>query len=351
MTEIFQEIYHSLREGKELVLATIASSSGSTPRTSGSKMIVYGDGRISGTIGGGAVEGDVIQKALTLFTTLGWTFSSYNLNPSGNAEQMDLVCGGQMQVLMEHVPVNSKNIELYGVVCEEIQQSRSFLWIGKVNEGTKNLHLDRAIQTATRKWFGSFQQTDEFLEVFGAGDLGSRETRLVEVGQQRFVVESVVAPHTVYLVGGGHVSKEIAALTKQLGFRTVVIDDRMEFANSDRFRDADGVHVCPRFADVFADFDISVNSYIIIATRGHSFDKEVLGQALKTDAGYIGMIGSSRKRQSIYQKLLKEGFEQSLIDQVYCPIGLPIEAETPAEIGISVVAQLIQHRAGQKSRG
>ena len=92
------------------------------------------------------------------------------------------------------------------------------------------------------------------------------------------------------------------------------------------------------------------HSYIVIVTRGHRFDQKALAQALLTKAVYIGMIGSRRKKAHIYRALIDEGFTRSALDQVFCPIGLAIEAETPAEIGVSVVAQLVQHRAGQRNR-
>lgn len=351
MTEIYEEIYQSLSKGIDMAMVTIVSDSGSTPRTSGSKMIVYGDGQISGTIGGGAVEGDAVKKALNLFTTKGCDLVSYNLNQGDNLAQMDLICGGRMQVLMEYVPVDGRNIELYRSVLEHMRRSCSCLLVGKVGDAADRIVVDRGIATVEKRWNGAFQLTDEQLEMLEKGGRDSAGTAWVEIGEHRYVVDRVLPPDTIYLVGGGHVSKEIAALTKQVGFQTFVIDDRTEFANTDRFKDADGVKVCPGFTDVFADFNITAKSYIIIVTRGHSFDKEVLAQALRTEAGYIGMIGSRRKRESIYQKLIQEGFDQSLIEQVYCPIGIPIDAETPAEIGISVVAQLIQHRAGRKNRG
>ena len=351
MLDFFQEIHNSLSSGKELVVATIISDSGSTPRTAGSKMIVYGDGHISGTIGGGAVEGDAIGKALNLFETRGCDLVSYDLNHNSNRTRMDLICGGRMQVLLEYVPVTSLDMEIYQTVCEQIRQSRPCVLIGKVSEANDQITVQRAVVTAEKKSIGAFQLTDEDFEVLEKGGKHTMNTNLVEVAQQRYLVERILPPETIYLVGGGHVSKEIAGLTKYLGFRTIVIDDRAEFANTERFKDVDGVKVCPGFFDVFKDFEITADSYIIIVTRGHSFDKEVLSQALRTEAGYIGMIGSRRKRESIYQKLIDEGLERSLLEKVYCPIGVPIEAETPAEIGISVVAQLIQHRAGRKNRG
>lgn len=155
----------------------------------------------------------------------------------------------------------------------------------------------------------------------------------------------MIPSDTVYIMGGGHVSKELALLTKQVGFKTLVFDDREEFANKARFPDIEGVFICSDFSKVFEDFNITPGGYVVIVTRGHRFDKEVFASALKTNAEYIGMIGSRKKRQYTYQSLIAEGYQQSDLDRVYCPIGLSINAETPAEIGVSIVAQLVQHRA------
>lgn len=351
MIEIFQEIYRALQRGRELVVVTIVSDRGSTPRTSGSRMLVYRDGSISGTIGGGGVEGDVIKGASNLFTTGGAMISSYNLNETGNADGMDLICGGRLQVLIEHIPVNEDNIGIYGTACDAIAMSRPFLLLGKVEEDGSLWRVQRAIEKVGDEFVGSLEVKRGVLDRLEMSKLAGDRTSLLEIEDRSYVVDFIHPPASVFIVGGGHVSREIAVLTKQVGFRTLVFDDRAEFANTKRFPDVDQVHVCPGFSGVFDAFHVNRSCYIIIVTRGHRFDREVLKQALQTKAGYIGMIGSRRKRETIYRDLLNAGVEQRALDKVYCPIGLPIAAETPAEIGVSVVAQLIQHRADWKKHG
>lgn len=350
MSELFHEIFQSLAQGNELVLATVIGDRGSTPRTSGSDMVVYRDGSISGTIGGGIVEGDVIRSAMNLFGSGGAVVSSYNLNLTGRADDMDLVCGGQMQILIEHLAAHEENVAMFRLMCKEMKMSRPFFWVGKIMENSGQRKVERAVQTADNTWSGSLAKEIALHTILGGIDIHSDKTSLFETNKQQYVVAPIVPPDTVYLMGAGHVSKEIALLAKQVGFRTLVFDDREEFAHPARFPAADGVFVCRGFDSVFEEYSVTPGSYIIIVTRGHRFDKEVLAQALRTDAGYIGMIGSRRKRESVYQTLLNEGFSQSDLDQVHCPIGLSINAETPAEIGVSVVAQLIQHRADRRNK-
>lgn len=176
------------------------------------------------------------------------------------------------------------------------------------------------------------------------------ETSLVEVSGKRLLVEPFYAPDAVYLFGAGHVARHTASLAANVGFRTVVLDDRAELANADRFPAADEVHVLPSFHEPMQRVAIDGRSYVVIVTRGHSHDKTVLSHALRTKACYIGMIGSRRKRDSIYRLLLEEGFQQRDIDRVHCPIGLSIGAETPEEIAVSIVGELIQVRAYLKKR-
>lgn len=149
---------------------------------------------------------------------------------------------------------------------------------------------------------------------------------------------------TAYIYGAGHVGKEIAKIAKYVGFSTVILDDRPEFANRDRFPEADKIEVLENFQNAFENYQAG-NNYIIIVTRGHSGDYDVLKQALSQECDYIGMIGSRKKIAVVYEMLKKDGFADIDLVKVHAPIGLEIEAETPEEIAISVVAEMIKVRS------
>lgn len=346
---MFHEICQALLNGQEITVATIISDRGSTPRNSGSKMIVYRNSTISGTIGGGAIEADVIKRALRLFETRGGEIVSYDLNRGANTDRLDLICGGQIQVLIEHLPVHEKIIDLYHTAQEEFKKSRSFFWIGKITDDNGKLQVEHAIQKTQNEFIGPLQVKHELQKLNESSTRIFNGSCFMEVEGHSYVIESIQPPDTIFLFGAGHVSREFAALNKKVGFRTIVFDDRAEFANANRFPDVDEIRVCPGFTEVFKGFATNAGDYIVIMTRGHRFDKEVLAQALQTEAGYIGMIGSRKKRDKIYNELINQGVNQSTLEQVFCPIGLAIDAETPAEIGVSIVAQLIQHRAKRKN--
>ncbi len=156
-------------------------------------------------------------------------------------------------------------------------------------------------------------------------------------------VESLVSPGVVYLIGAGHVALATAHLASFAGFDVVVMDDRSEYANQDRFPAAQKVLVLPSFDGCLR--DLSSNDYVVIVTRGHIYDRDVLAQALRTKAGYIGMIGSRKKRNVIYDSLREDGFSDLDLKRVHSPIGLSIGAETPNEIALSIVAELVKARS------
>ena len=349
MTALFQEICQALRSGKELAVATIITDSGSTPRHSGSRMVVFADGRTAGTIGGGAVEGDVIQRALRGFEARGAEIVSYDLTRGANIDRMDLICGGRVQILVEHVTATEHNIDLYHSAVEALEKFRSVKWIAQITDDNGQLKVERALHTHPDRFTGSVHLRQAFRNLLASDKRIPDGSCCIEFEGNTYIIESIQPPPRLFLFGAGHVSKEIGTLSQRVGFRTIVFDDRVEFANAERFPDAAAIKVCPGFTEVFNGFDPLPDDLIVIVTRGHRFDKEVLAQALQTEAGYIGMIGSRRKKATIYTELIDRGIEPDALEKVHCPIGLAIDAETPAEIAVSVMAQLIQHRARRRN--
>ncbi len=149
-----------------------------------------------------------------------------------------------------------------------------------------------------------------------------------------------------YIYGAGHVGLEFERILRYIGFRTIVFDDREEYANRMRFPDADDVRVLPDFAHSFDGIETDDDSYIFIVTRGHNGDLDVLRDALKMPHAYLGMIGSRKKNRTLYDRLLEEGFSEEEFKHICSPIGLDIHSETPEEIAVAVAAEVIQVKAG-----
>jgi len=160
-----------------------------------------------------------------------------------------------------------------------------------------------------------------------------------------------VPPITVYVFGGGHIGMHLVPLCHLVGFRTVVVDDRADFISRDRFPHADDLRAVPSFDRAVDAIPLGVAAYVVIVTRGHGGDEAILRQALRQRPGYIGMIGSSRKRGLMFNQLIADGFTQEDLARVTCPVGLPIGADTPEEIAVSIVAQLVTTRAASAGKG
>jgi xanthine dehydrogenase accessory factor len=178
---------------------------------------------------------------------------------------------------------------------------------------------------------------------FSLGQDAAYDNGLICGGQLNIFVEPVIPQPRAYIFGGGHVSKSLSKVASMSGFSTVIIDDREAFANPERFPEADATYAA-EYEDVFPQLPINSSSYLIIVTRGHRDDMRVLRWAVTTPARYIAMIGSKRKTISVIHELEREGMAQHLFEKIFAPMGLEIGAESPEEIAVSVVAEMIAVR-------
>lgn len=352
MNDLIEAVNRCLNDHQPVVIATVVSQAGSTPRTAGTQMLVMPNNRIAGTIGGGKVEADVIQAASTLFNSGKARLVSFDLNQSGMSDDLDIICGGSMSVLIESIDCSGENTVFYQALHRQYQVDAPCHTLTALSPEEGGLLVSgRLLVMQDGTVAGGLSMAEEAVKQLTSKTSDRQVTVFLSHGAQRFLIQYHRGPQgVVYIFGAGHVSRELAGLTRKVGFCTVVLDDRKEFANRRRFGGADEVVVLKSFEQAFESRAIDDNSHIVIVTRGHSHDKTVLAQALKTDAGYVGMIGSRRKRDIIYQKLLAESFQQADIDRVHCPIGLDIGAETPEEIAVSILAELIRHRALNRAR-
>ncbi len=174
-------------------------------------------------------------------------------------------------------------------------------------------------------------------------DLSGRDEAIAMIcgGQMDVFLEPILPPETLYLFGAGHTSQSTAAMGKRLGIRVVVIDPRPEYNNSERFPNADSL-IVEEYDSAFSKLSVDENSYIVIYTTGHIVDEQCLQFAAGTKAKYIGMIGSKKKAKEVKERLFQKGIPQQQLDRVHTPIGIEIGAETPEEIAISILAEIIK---------
>jgi xanthine dehydrogenase accessory factor len=344
VSKLEKQLCNLLEQGEAFVLASILSQTGSTPRLAGTKMVIRQDGGIIGTIGGGWVEAQVMAAAPEIFQTRQSQIQTFQLNAK-TADTLDMICGGSLEVLLEFTEPSPETLKIYQTVCQ-LQKREKLLMTAILHMEPENrIRIGRCLIAGNQVIHGNFPFPQSLLASLTEQMQGRRFPALIPGEKEKFFIEPVSVPGTVWIFGAGHVSQQVAILTRMTDFQTIVLDDRSEFANPERFPMADDIRVLGGFENAFSDLNIDEESYIVILTRGHSHDKTVLAQALRTHAGYIGMIGSHRKRDAIYKALLKEGFTEADLKRVYSPIGLDIGAETPAEIAVSISGELIQARA------
>jgi xanthine dehydrogenase accessory factor len=178
--------------------------------------------------------------------------------------------------------------------------------------------------------------------VFHLNNEASYDNGLICGGTVEVFVEPILPQPVVYLFGAGHVSTAVAKAANAAGFGVGVIDDRESFANTQRFPMAQEIH--SSFEHAFENLKPNGSSYVVIVTRGHKEDMRVLAWAVRTNARYVGMIGSRRKVLSVYKALEKEGYRMDEFERVYAPMGLEIGALSPEEIALSIVAELVAIR-------
>ncbi len=343
-----QTLVALLEGGEPLVLATILTHAGSTPRSAGAKMLIRADGRIAGTIGGGLVEAEVMRSGLEMMGAPAPAIRAYDLGADDSADAMDMLCGGRLEVLLEPLAPTADTLRFYRGVAEALARGRKGLVVtalplpGTASPPGTKWHVDRhgvpIDGTPVPKTIGKAALAEAALR---------RSPMLHPPENPQFLFEPFFVPGTVVVFGAGHVSQAVAALTHMVGFRTVVRDDREAFANRERFPSAETVEVITGFDRALNSLTVDHDTYLVIVTRGHRHDGTVLAQALSSAAGYIGMIGSRKKRDAIYADMRARGFTAGDLARVHSPIGLSIGAETPEEIAVSIVAELIAERARQ----
>lgn len=347
MPAIWRAAVEQLGQGKNFVLATILSVEGSSPRHVGTRFIVCQDGVIIGTIGGGLFEADVRKLAMTVLEQ-GISHRVYFSFRGRDAESKEMICGGSAEVLLEYVDAGDRLREEIFTRLLSMTLARKPAWLftyaGMPRGGqgdVKHLLID---DSASR--LGGFPGDEQALSTMPESRLLKPAQVLNVPGCEHPVFLEWVRPTgTVYIFGAGHVGECVAHLAAYVNFVVVVLDDRPELASGERLPDADETVVVSSFDAVFENLTVDEDSYIVIVTRGHAHDRTVLAQALRTNAGYVGMIGSRRKTQLVYEALLKAGFSREDLQRVHAPIGLPIGGETPQEIAVSILAEMIQVRS------
>ncbi|MBI4419989.1 MAG: XdhC family protein [Gemmatimonadetes bacterium] len=315
--------------GEPAALATVARKRGSLPLADDAKMLVTAAGRRLGTVGGGCVEADVVHQALETVEKGRPAVVKHTLN-ADVAGDIGLSCGGTVELFLEPLPPSEKLARLCRGVAESVERRRQVTVFTALDweRGPRKLARTQGEAWAIGDWSGTVPWPT-----------AGRRTAFLH-GESGLFVEPIPRTPRLIVFGAGHVGAEIAKVAAGAGFHVVIVDDRADFANRQRIPWAAGV-IAEDFNAVLDTLTFDADDSVIAATRGHSFDAMIVERTAGSAAGYVGMLGSQRKWAVIRRALEAAGIPKEPLDRVRCPIGEAIGADTPAEIGVSVVAELI----------
>jgi len=318
-------------------------------------MLVTADGRAHGTIGGGPLEASAIQQAFDVLRCKHSRVVEFDLS-NREAGESGMICGGRVSLLIEYVAAGSPaSLKLLRALVNLVSERRKGWLVTMLppadepvadQEGKEVKMVGRCLVDDQGEVYGEPVAPPYALQELVRK--GGSTDQLLAQGSGRLYLQPVGPREVLYIFGAGHCGQSLATVADLVGFATVVVDDRKEFASPERFPRAERLVIPESFDQALADLPIDEESYLVIMTRGHVHDKTVLAQALRTPAAYIGMIGSKKKVAQTFRELEQEGTPAEALARVHAPIGLDIGSETPEEIAVSIVAELIQERARRR---
>jgi len=340
-----------LEQARErFALATVVRTLGSTPQVVGAKLVVTDDEskRAAGTLGGGCVEADAILAARQVLREGGRSLRAYELTEQ-LAWNTGLVCGGTMWILAERgedaLSVSGRSVlgdlvrasaggPPLAVATLLRRQGRTIDFAGRLFVDAAGVAMAGSLSDAS---------LDERATSAALAQLPHATPRLVALDDSHdLLIDPVAGRPQLVVAGGGHVALAIARQAMLLDFDVTILEDRPEFADPKRFGGARVVQ--GDVPQTIAALEYGWSSYIVVATRGHKLDGDCVLAAVKTPARYIGLLGSRRKTVLIAEMLREAGVEESRIHAIHAPVGLDLGGRTPAEIALSVMAEITAER-------
>jgi xanthine dehydrogenase accessory factor len=338
MKELLPDIERWREAGKKVAVATVIQAYGSAPRRAGSKMAISEDGEFVGSVSGGCVENDVVEHARQVLEE-----DHPRLVPYGISDEMafnvGLACGGQIEVFITpfgRAFPTEKPVAFAYVVDGPNQGNGLLAWEFGKHRGSLGFGdaLDeRVAQDAIARLRSGFP-----------GELKYDDT---PEGPIRVFVDTYPAQPTIVIFGGVHIGVALAHLAKAVGgFRVIVVDARGVWATPARFPEVDEIHVM-HADDYLKGHPLSSNSYVAVLSHDPKLDDPALIGALKTDARYVGAIGSNKTQRERRERLMAAGIAEDQIARLQGPIGIDIGAVSPEEIGVAILAQMIAAKNGK----
>ena len=348
--DLYTRMAELVAAGRPFAVATVVRTNGSTPQVVGAKLLVTDAderGKAAGTLGGGCVEADAILAARDVLAHGGRTLRAYELTED-LAWNTGLVCGGTMWILAERgddaLAAGGAGVSSVLAGAADGGPPMAVATLLR-RDGRQIAFAGRMFVDATGARHGSLGDgaIDERAASMAVKQLAHGTARLAPLDDHYdLLVESISGRPKLVIAGGGHVALAIARQALLLDFDVTVVEDRPQFADPQRFAGASVLH--GDVPETLAGIDYGWSSFIVIATRGHKLDADCVLAAVKTNARYIGLLGSRRKTILIEELLAEHGVAEERVRAIHAPVGLDLGGRTPAEIALSVMAEIVQER-------
>jgi xanthine dehydrogenase accessory factor len=327
------------REAQETVaLATVIQTWGSSPRREGAKMALTPDGKITGSVSGGCVEGAVFEAGVEVLKTKQPQLLHFGVADE-TAWEVGLACGGSIDIFVK--PLDSSFYkDLHSAIVEE--RSAVIVTVVRGDAGILGRELLLREDGSVSGTFGD--NLDKIVLNLARETLALGASRRVELDESiEIFLEAMLPPPTLIAVGGVHITIALMTLAKTLGYRTVVVDPRSAFGNRERFPNVDQlIQAWPD--EAFQQVPLTRSTAVAMLTHDPKLDDPALKLALPSPAFYVGALGSRTTQAKRRQRLLDEGMTEAELDRLRGPIGLEIEAHTPEEIALSIMAEIVAMR-------
>ncbi len=349
-TSPLTELPQLLHGERTVAMATLVAATGSTSKKVGAKMWVGASGRILGGVTiGGCVDARVIEAADDVVSTGRRALIDISLDDD-EAWEIGLTCGGSVEVLVEPIQPDDENdpvLAAYSAVCEALAEDdvavvattldgpgdRLVLSPAGIVSGTLG---DPALDAAAAELSGTIAET-------GA----SRTERLASTnGDRRVYLERHAPPTTLVIVGAGQIAISLSRFARELEMRTVIIDGRPRYATSERFPDADEIHVGMP-SEIVAGIGPGRNAAVILVAHDYKYELPILRGVLRSPVRYVGLLGSRKRGAAVRQMLADDGFTADELARIRTPIGLDIGGSTAAEIALAILGEIIAVRHGR----
>jgi xanthine dehydrogenase accessory factor len=337
MLDILDTVDQWIVQNRPVALAIVVETWGSAPRGIGSKMAVTGDMAMIGSVSGGCVETAVIEQALEILEDGKPRLLHFGVSDD-TAWEVGLTCGGKISVFVE--PLDTR---WWQIVTAEIRANRPAATV-TIMEGANAGQKALFDGSGSALYASPALEPENCVELAQAAQSKNRSGRAEVVERHVMVDLHFPRPHLI-LIGGVHVAMPLQAFARQVGFRVSVIDPRDVFATEERFPEVETIlHSYPDKA--LPQLGLDRNTYVAVLTHDPKIDDKALTTALPSPAPYVGVLSSKRTHDLRVQRLREAGLSQEQIDRIHTPIGIDINAQTPEEIALCILAEIVAVRNG-----